>query len=68
MEAFAILVTPSNYSAQLALTNDSTDGGKVKLSSLLAAFAQGQHVTIRGTGNCAVYGDTELTSHFYTDD
>jgi len=42
----------------------STDAGRVQLSGLLSAFAMGREVSIVGTGNCSIYGDSESVSYF----
>jgi hypothetical protein len=57
----------SAHSARFAL-NATTDAGKVQLAGLLSAHAAGKQVGIIGTGNCAVYGDSESISYFHIAD
>lgn len=43
--------------------NGTTDGGKIIISTLLTAYAQGKQTSIQGTGTCTVWSDTETVDY-----
>lgn len=46
----------------------TTEAGKVMVASILAAYAQGKQVTIVGTGDCGVYGNSETIAQLRVSD
>jgi hypothetical protein len=46
--------------------NATTAAGKAQLAGILAAHASGEGVWVVGTGDCAVYADTESLQQFHT--
>lgn len=43
--------------------NGTTDGGKIIISTLLTAYAQGKQISIQGTGTCTAWSDTETVDY-----
>ena len=46
----------------------TTDAGKAMISLLLTAQARGKRVSVYGTGNCNLWGDTESVSYLVVED
>lgn len=45
--------------------NATTEGGKVQLSGLMTAQAQGKSITVIGNDSCSAYSDSETVGYFY---
>lgn len=43
--------------------NGTTDGGKIIISTLLSAYAQGKQIFVQGNGACANWSDTETVDY-----
>lgn len=43
--------------------NGTTDGGKIIISTLLTAYAQGKQITVMGNGACGNWSDTETVDY-----
>ena len=44
----------------------STPGGKAMIATVLFASAQGKAITVQGTGDCGIWGDTESAKFLWT--
>jgi hypothetical protein len=45
--------------------NNDWPAAKIQMSILLAAITSGKQVTVRGSGNCSVWGDTETAINIF---
>lgn len=59
---------PACASLDRWVVSTNTTAGQFMASALLTAYSMRKRVSITGTGNCNVWGDTETVYYFYIED
>lgn len=61
--------TPTCHTAGTRwVINTGTPQGQAMAAALLTAYSLGKRISVQGTGNCSLWGDTESVDYFVIED